>query len=70
MTPSGTVELHTNYTPAPGNPPNVVPTTTWLADASGNVTATATDDLSGTYEHWLVDLTSGVSTNHVIQTVP
>jgi hypothetical protein len=70
MTPSGTAELHTTYTPAPGNSPNVVPTTTWLADASGNVTATATDDRAGTYEHWLVDLTSGVSTNHVIQTVP
>jgi hypothetical protein len=34
------------------------------------VTATATDAQPGTYEHWLVDLTSGVSTNHVIQTVP
>lgn len=70
MTPSGTVELHTVYTPSPGSAPNTIPTTTWTADTSGNVTAAFTSDSPGTYEHWLVDLTSGVATNHVVQTVP
>jgi hypothetical protein len=65
FTPGGTVELHTTYTPAPGNPPNVIPTTTWLADTLGNVTASVTTDAPGTYEHWLLDVTSGVSTAHV-----
>ena len=65
FTPSGSVELHTTYTPAPGNPPNVFPTTTWLADTLGNVTATVTTTAPGTYEHWLLDVTSGVSSNHV-----
>jgi hypothetical protein len=63
------VELHTTYTPAPGNPPNVVPTTTWLADAVGNVTASVTTVAPGVYEHWLLDVTSGVSSNHVSHTV-
>ena len=65
FTPSGGVELHTIYTPAPGNPPNVVATTVWVADASGNVTASVTTVAPGTYEHWLLDVTSGVSTAHV-----
>jgi len=69
FTPGGTVELHTTYTPAPGNSPNVVATTTWVADASGNVTASVTTDAPGTYEHWLLDVTSGVSTAHVSHTV-
>jgi hypothetical protein len=69
FTPSGGVELHTTYTPAPGNPPNLVPTTTWVADASGNVTASVTTVAPGTYEHWLLDVTSGVSSNHVSHVV-
>jgi hypothetical protein len=69
FTPNGLVELHTTYTPAPGNPPNVVPTTTWLADAVGNVTASVTTVAPGVYEHWLLDVTSGVSSNHVSHTV-
>jgi hypothetical protein len=70
MTPSGTVELHTVYTASPGSAPNAIPTTTWTADTSGNVTAAFTSDVAGTYEHWLVDLTSGVATNHVVHIVP
>jgi hypothetical protein len=69
FTPGGAVELHTTYTPAPGNPPNVIATTTWVADASGNVSPSVTTDAPGTYEHWLLDVTSGVSTNHVSHTV-
>ena len=69
MTPSGTVELRTVYTAA-GSAPSVIPTTTWIVDASGNVTATFTSDAPGTYEHWFVDLISGVATNHVVHTVP
>lgn len=70
LTPSGAVELHTIYTPAAGSPPNSFATTTWTADASGNLTATFTSDAPGVYEHWLVDLTSGVATNHVLHSVP
>jgi len=69
FTPGGIVELHTNYTPAPGNPPNVVPTTTWLADTLGNVTASVTTVAPGTYEHWMLDVTSGVQSNHVTHVV-
>ena len=69
-TPSGAVELHTTYTPAPGNPPNAIPTSTWTADATGALTAAVTDAASGTYDHWMIDLTSGVSTNHILNTVP
>ncbi len=69
-TPSATVELHTIYTPAPGNPPATVATTTWATDASGSVTASVTTTAPGTYEHWMLDVTSGTSTNHVIHTVP
>jgi hypothetical protein len=69
FTPSATAELHTTYTPAPGNPPAAVPTTTWPVDSSGNVTASFTTSAPGTYEQWLVDVTSGVSSNHVVYTV-
>ncbi len=68
-TPSGPVELHTTYTPAAGQPPNVVPTTTWTTDSAGNVTAAVTTSAPGTYEHWMIDLTSGISTNHVVHVV-
>jgi hypothetical protein len=69
FTPGGTAELHTNYTPAPGNPPAAVPTTTWLVDTLGNVGASVTTVAPGTYEHWMVDVTSGASSNHVVHTV-
>jgi len=69
MTPSGTVELHTTYTPAPGGSPMVIPTTTLTADTSGNVSAAVTTDVPGTYEHWFLDVTSGLSTNHVVHIV-
>jgi hypothetical protein len=69
-TPAGSLELHTIYTPAPGNPNVAIPTTTWTADASGTVTASVTTDSPGTYEHWLVDLVSGLSTNHVFHFGP
>jgi len=69
FTPNGTAVLHTTYTPAPGNPPNAVPTTTWLVDTLGNITATVTTIAPGTYEHWLVDVTSGASSNHVSHVV-
>jgi hypothetical protein len=70
MTPSGTVELHTTFNPAGGGSLTVVPTTTLTADTSGNVSAAITTDVPGTYEHWFVDLTSGLSTNHVVHIVP
>lgn len=69
FTPGGTAELHTIYTPAPGNPPAAIPTTTWVADTLGNVAASVTTVAPGTYEHWLVDVTSGVSSNHVVHIV-
>jgi hypothetical protein len=70
MTPSGTVELHTIYTPAPGGTSNTIPTTTWTVDTSGNVTAAFTSDAPGAYEHWFVDLISGGVTNHVVHSLP
>jgi hypothetical protein len=69
-TPSGTLELHTIYTPAPGNPAVAFVTTTWTADTTGATTASITTDSPGAYEHWLVDLTSGLATNHVFHAVP
>jgi len=69
MTPGGTVELHTTFTPAPGGSPMVVPTMTLTADTSGNVSAAVTTSVPGTYENWFVDLTSGLSSNHVVHTV-
>jgi hypothetical protein len=46
-----------------------MPLTTWTVDAPGNVTATFITDVGGTYEHWLVDVTSGLSSNHVVHIV-
>lgn len=69
-TPAGSLELHTIYTPAPGNPGGPFPTTTWTADASGNATASVTTDRPGTYEHWFVDLSSGLASNHVFHFGP
>lgn len=69
-TPGGPLTLHTIYKPSPGNPGAAFPDASWMADASGNLTANVTTDSPGTYEHWLVDLTSGLSTNHVFHTVP
>ena len=69
MTPSGTVELHTTFTPAPGGSPMVIPTMTLTADTTGNVSAAVTTDVPGTYENWFLDLTSGISSNHVVHIV-
>jgi hypothetical protein len=68
-TPGGIVELHTTYTTAASMASIAMPVTTWTVDASGNVTATFMTDAGGTYEHWLVDVTSGLSTNHVVHIV-
>ena len=64
-TPTGSLELHTIYTPPQGTP-GALATTTWVADASGNTTASVTTDSPGSYEHWFVDLVSGLSSNHVV----
>ncbi len=69
VTPGGQVALHTTYTPAPGNPDNAFATTTWTADASGNLNISASSDRPGVYDNWFVDLTSGLSSNHIIHTV-
>jgi hypothetical protein len=69
-TPAGSLALHTIYTPAQGLPNAAFPDTTWTADASGNVTATVTTDSPGVYEHWFVDLVSGLSSNHVFHFGP
>jgi hypothetical protein len=69
-TPGGALTLHTIYTPAPGDPGATFPDTTWTADASGNLTANVTTESPGTYEHWFVDVTSGLSSNHVVHVGP
>jgi hypothetical protein len=69
-TPGGTLTLNTAYTPAPGHPARTFDSTIWTADSNGAVTASINTDAPGTYEHWLVDATSGLSTNHVFHTVP
>jgi hypothetical protein len=69
LTPSGTVELHTTFTPAPGGSPMAAPTLTLTADTSGNVSVAVTTAVPGTYEHWFLDLTSGLSSNHVVHIV-
>jgi hypothetical protein len=69
-TPAGALDLHTIYTPAQGNPALPFDTTRWTADTSGAVTASVTTENRGTYEHWLIDLTSGLATNHVFHAVP
>jgi hypothetical protein len=68
-TPSGAVTLHTNYTPSPGNPNIAFASTSWTADASGNLSITTTSNTAGTYENWVVDAATGLSSNHVIHTV-
>jgi hypothetical protein len=69
MTPGGSLTLNTAYTPAPGNPSVPFAPTTWTADANGNVTISLTSNAPGTYDNWLVDVASGLSTNHVTHTV-
>jgi hypothetical protein len=69
-TPAGSAELHTVSVPSPANPQIVSLTTTWPLDAAGSFTATVTIEQPGSYEHWFVDLTSGLSSNHVRHTVP
>ena len=68
-TPSGQVALYTTYTPAPGNPNISFTTTTWTADASGNLSISASSDRPGVYENWFVDISSGLSSNHIFHTV-
>jgi hypothetical protein len=68
-TPSGSVSLHTIYTPAPGNDPISFGTTAWTADSSGHLTVTSSHDSAGTFENWFVDASSGLSSNHVFSTV-
>lgn len=67
-TPSGQLTLNTIYTPSAGNPNIAFAPTTWTADASGNLTVSATSNSPGTYENWFVDVASGLSTSHVIHT--
>lgn len=68
-TPSGSVALHTIYTPAPGNDPVSFGTTSWAADSSGKLTVTSSHDSPGTFENWFVDASTGLSSNHVFSTV-
>jgi hypothetical protein len=69
MTPSGTLTLNTAYTPAQGNPDIPFSPTTWTADASGALTISSTSDAPGTYDNWVVDTASGLSSNHVLHTI-
>ncbi len=68
-TPSGAIVLQTVYTPAPGNPNISFAPTSWTADASGNLSITVTSNTPGTYENWIVDVASGLASNHVAHTV-
>jgi hypothetical protein len=68
-TPGGQLSLHTTYTPAPGNAPIDFSTTLWTADPSGQLTITSSHDSPGTFENWIVDATSGLSSNHVFSVV-
>jgi hypothetical protein len=67
-TPSGSLTLNTIYT-APGAPGVLSSTTGWTVDASGNATIATNSDDIGTYESWVVDATTGASSNHVTHTV-
>jgi hypothetical protein len=67
-TPGGQLTLQTIYTPAEGSPDMSFPPTTWTANASGQVTVNITSPNPGTYENWFIDVTSGLSTNHVAHT--
>ena len=69
LTPSGQATLQTAYTPSPGNPDIPFAPTTWAADAGGNLTISSTSDAPGTYENWLVDVASGMASNHVTHQV-
>jgi hypothetical protein len=68
-TPNGQVMLNTTYTPAPGSMDILFAPTAWTADASGNLTVTISHDSPGTFENWFVDVTTGLSSNHVTSTV-
>jgi hypothetical protein len=67
-TPSGQLTLNTVYTPSAGNPAISFAPTTWTADASGNLSVSATSNSPGSYENWFVDIASGLSTKHVFHT--
>jgi hypothetical protein len=69
LTAGGQATLLTSYTPAQGNPPLAFDSTVWAADANGALTIASTPDAPGVYENWLVDASSGRSTNHVTHTV-
>jgi len=69
-TPGGTAELHAVAVSSAAGPQNVIATTRWPLDTSGGFTAAIALDQSGSYDLWLVDLTSGVSSQHVVYAVP
>jgi HYDIN/CFA65/VesB family protein len=69
LTPSGQVTFQTAYMPARGNPDIPFAPTTWTADAGGNLTIASTSDAPGSYENWLVDVASGISSNHATHQV-
>jgi hypothetical protein len=67
-TPGGTLTLNTIYT-AQGSPGVLTTSTGWIVDSSGNATMSTNSDDLGSYESWVVDLTTGISSNHVTHTV-
>jgi hypothetical protein len=66
LTPGGQVALYTSYVAASGMPDMTFAPTTWTADASGNLVVTATSDSPGSYDNWFIDITTGISSNHVV----
>lgn len=68
-TPGGNLTLNTAYVPAPGNPDATFPATTLVADANGGAVLATTPDAPGTYDNWIVDESSGRSTNHISHSV-
>jgi hypothetical protein len=67
-TPSGTLTLNTIYT-APGAPGVPSSTPGWAIDTNGNATIASNSDNVGSYESWVIDNTTGASSNHVTHTV-
>ena len=68
-TPLGSLQLQTVYNPAPGAPTVSFTPTLWTADTSGNLTATTTANVRGSYEVWFIDSGNGLATNHILYTV-
>ncbi len=67
-TPGGTLTLSTVYT-AQGGPGTLSTSTGWIIDSAGNATIASNSDDPGTYDSWVVDATTGASSNHVIHIV-